>query len=343
MTQQTLFAAGQGGYTAYRIPTVLTLASGRVLAFCEGRRDSLGDAGNIDIVMRSGDGACFEAPRVIVSGGGDTVGNPSPVQDPATGRVHLLYNDNAADASEHLILQGRGERRCFVIYSDDEGESWSSPREITQQVKQADWTWYAFGPCHGIVLPSGRLMLGANHAVLDKENGCSGPYHSHVVYSDDHGESWHLGETMGAGTNECALAAFENGEVLINMRYIPFGGAENPFCRAQARALDGVHFSQTQLVPELTDPVCQGSLLTVQTERGEELLFSNACAQKREKLTIQRSNDHGHSFEIERCLTEGSSAYADMTQLPDGRIAVLAEVGGETAYERLDMYVFELK
>lgn len=342
MIHQTLFAAGENGYTAYRIPTILTLASGRVLVFCEGRRDSLGDTGNIDILMRAGDGECFDAQRVIVSGGGSTVGNPCPVQDPATGRVLLLYNSNAADAPEHLILKGQGERRCYVIFSEDEGESWSSPREITRSVKQANWTWYAFGPCHGAVLPSGRLMLGANHAVLDEENACSGPYLSHIVYSDDHGASWQLGEVMGEGTNECTLAAFEDGSVLINMRYIPFGDQENPFCRAQARALDGTHFSKTQLVPELPDPVCQGSLLTVRTAHGEELLFSNACSHSREKMTVQRSRDQGRSFTFERRITDGPSAYGDMAQLQDGRIALLAEVGDETAYERLEMYLFEL-
>ena len=76
MERQTLFACGDGGYSAFRIPTILTLSSGRVLVFCEGRRDGLGDSGRIDIMMRAGDGDRFGDMRVVVSGNGDTVGNP---------------------------------------------------------------------------------------------------------------------------------------------------------------------------------------------------------------------------------------------------------------------------
>ena len=53
MKRQTLFARGDGGYSAFRIPTILTLSSGRVLVFCEGRRDGLGDSGRI-LVRPSG-------------------------------------------------------------------------------------------------------------------------------------------------------------------------------------------------------------------------------------------------------------------------------------------------
>ena len=343
MEQQTLFACGEGGYSVFRIPTILTLSSGRVLVFCEGRRDGLSDSGRIDIMMRAGDGDHFDKMRVIVSGNGDTVGNPCPVQDSSTGRVFLLYNMNDADNPEPMILQGKGPRTVHVIYSDDEGETWSSPRDVTADVKLPGWTWYAVGPCHGVCLPSGRLMLGANHAVLDETSGHSGAYMSHTIYSDDHGETWHLGETVGIGTNECSLAAFSDGEVLINMRYIPYGGMENPHCRAQAWTVDGMHFSKAELMPALIDPVCQGSVLTVVTPRGEEVLLSNAHATAREKLTVQRSSDRGRTWSVERVMTEGPSAYSDMTRLPDGRIALIGETGRETPYEQLTLYTFPLK
>ena len=343
MERQTLFARGDGGYSAFRIPTILTLSSGRVLVFCEGRRDGLGDSGRIDIMMRAGDGDRFGDMRVVVSGGGDTVGNPCPVQDRSTGRVFLVYNRNDADKPEMEIMRGRGPRTVHVIYSDDEGETWSSPRDMTADVKPSGWTWYAVGPCHGVCLPSGRLMLGANHAVLDEAAGCSGPYMSHTIYSDDHGETWRLGESVGVCTNECSLAAFSDGEVLINMRHMPYGGAENPHCRAQAWAADGAHFSQAALMPALVDATCQGSLLTVTTPRGEEVLLSNARSTARENLTVQRSLDRGRTWTVERVIAGGPSAYSDMTRLPDDRIALIGETGDETPYERLTLYTFTLK
>ena len=47
-----LYTSGSGGYHTYRIPALVTTASGSLLAFCEGRRDGPDDHGKIDIVLR---------------------------------------------------------------------------------------------------------------------------------------------------------------------------------------------------------------------------------------------------------------------------------------------------
>src|SRR5262249_40480366 len=55
--QVPVFVAGQGGYHTYRIPSVIVTKAGTVLAFCEGRKNGRGDAGDIDLVLkRSFDG-----------------------------------------------------------------------------------------------------------------------------------------------------------------------------------------------------------------------------------------------------------------------------------------------
>ena len=45
--------------------------------------------------------------------------------------------------------------------SDDRGEHWSAPREITADTKRPDWTWYATGPGAGI-----RIEHGASRGRL---------------------------------------------------------------------------------------------------------------------------------------------------------------------------------
>ena len=344
-TKQTLFTAGSQGYHTYRIPTLITLRSGRVLAFCEGRRDSAGDSGSIDILLRaSDDGAAFGDLRVVVPGREDTVNNPSPVQDPSTGRVFLLYNTNKATEPESLILQGKGARGVMCVWSDDEGVNWSGPADLSAAIKRADWTWYAIGPCHGAVTPAGRLIFGCNHAVLDPDAGASGPYISHIIYSDDHGATWKLGADIAPGTNECSIAAFEDGGLLINTRYMEYRpGVEQPLCRTQAWSCDGgVTFHDWGLCEQLLDPACQGSVLAVHTDAGEEVLLTNAASARREALTLKRSTDRGISWRTERVLEPGPSAYSDITQLADGRIAVLCEAGEHSPYERIDLHVFEL-
>ena len=340
----TLFRQGDGAF-GYRIPTIAVLRSGRVLAFCEARRGSLSDSGSIDIVMRAGDGISFGPARTVVSGGTDTVGNPCPVQDPVTGRLFLVFNANDSDKPEELILRGKGPRSVLAVFSDDDGDTWSAPVDITPEVKRPFWTWYAVGPCHGAVLRGGRLAFGCNHAVLDPAQGRSGPYASHILYSDDRGESWHLGPDLAPGTNECSLAPFADGGVLASMRYIPFrGGEADSHCRALAYSADcGISFSGTVLRSDLTDPCCQGSLLTVYTNNGEEVLMSNASSVRRENLTVRRSRDRGESWKVERVIEPGPSAYSDMASLPDGRIALLCEAGDAGPYERIDLHVFSLR
>src|SRR5689334_15500291 len=46
------YAAGTDGYSAFRIPAVVAAKGGDLLAFAEGRHDGLGDAGNIDTVVK---------------------------------------------------------------------------------------------------------------------------------------------------------------------------------------------------------------------------------------------------------------------------------------------------
>ncbi len=335
MDQQILFYEGMEGYASFRIPTVLSLPGGRVIAFCEGRRDSDDDCGTIRIVARvSRDGGeSFGPLQVVCSHGEDTANNPCPVFDRRSGRLHLVYNTNLKKGRESLILKGEAPRTVHHVFSDDLGESWSAPRDITSQVKPESWTWYACGPCHGAQLPGGRLLIPCNHAVLKPEGNASGPYISHAIYSDDGGQSWQTGGDVGENTNECSLAPLGGERVYINMRSYHGKG-----CRAAAWSEDGGQSWQgLRLEERLPDPVCQGSVLAVDSERPEGLpilLFSNAPDPKeRVRLTLRKSRDGGRSWSRGTLIWDGPSAYSDLAALEDGRIGCLYEGGGEHAYE----------
>ena len=327
MQVQRLYETGNGPYWGYRIPSLITLPTGRVIAFSEARLAGIADNGTIDIVARvSDDGGNTFGPIFLAARYGEnTLNNPAPVYDRDTGVLWLLLNGNLKDDGEAKVLHEGAGRTVVCASSADGGLTWSPLSDLTPQVKRPDWTWYAMGPCHGAQLKSGRLIVPCNHAVKKPEGG-SGPYISHVIYSDDHGKTWQIGGDVGENTNECSLAQLPDGRLYINMRSYHGKGV-----RAAAWSEDeGASWHDLRLDAQLPDPVCQGSVLWA----NGVLYFSNAAdAHEREKLTIRKSTDGGVTWSAGTVIRPGPAAYSDLAPLPDGRIACLFESGEKDAYE----------
>lgn len=331
MEQQVLFTAGADGYHSYRIPALLATAGGRLLAFCEARRHSRADTGDIDIALRCSDdgGATWDAMRIIADAGPDVLGNPCPVQDRTTGRIWLPLNWNRATGGEDLILAGAAPRGVRLMYSDDEGASWSPPVDITAQVKRPDWTWYATGPGHGIQLRMGRLLIPCDHASGAPEPG-GAHYGSHVILSDDRGASWRIGGVLSGYLNECQAAELADGTVYLNMR--SYHGKHR---RAVAHSIDGGEtWSPVEWDEALVEPVCQAGLLAL-PDGG--VLFSNPASVSRENLTVRLSRDGCRTWPVAWTLHAGPSAYSDLALAPDGAICCLYERGNEHPYETITL------
>lgn len=216
--QTELWTRGVGGYHTYRIPALAVTSGGTVLAFCEGRRDSSSDTGQIDLLLRRSldGGVSWGDCSVVSTEPGFTTGNPAPVLDTTTGRMWLLLCRNPAEGTEDQIRQGLFDRTVWITYSDDDGVTWARASEITSSVKRHDWTWYATGPCHGIQLRCGRLVIPCDFRRRDQSDGRESR-HSHVILSDDHGETWRIGGIVDKeGTNESVAVELADGEVYLN-------------------------------------------------------------------------------------------------------------------------------
>ena len=337
LLQETLFTSGDGRYHTYRIPALAVSARGTVLAFAEGRKHGRGDAGDIDLILRRSfdNGRTWAQIQVVVTEAGMTCGNPCPVVERQTGTVWLLFCKNLADGGETLICEGKAPRTVWITHSVDDGQTWTEPREITESVKDPLWTWYATGPCHGIQLDTGRLVVPCDHIVglhLDRSRD---PYHSHVIYSDDRGATWQLGGNVEAGTNECAVAQLYDGSLYINCRN-HVGGTR----RAVARSHDqGQTFAQFEWDQTLIEPVCQGSLESL---TGGQLLFANPASTRRERMTVRLSSDGGRTWPTAQTLHPGPAAYSDLAALPNGELCCLYENGDGQPYEMLTLARFNL-
>ncbi|MGY6025155.1 sialidase family protein [Streptomyces spinosirectus] len=346
MTEATVpFRAGRGGYASYRIPAVVATAEGTLLAFCEGRVNSPSDHGHIDIVLRrSTDGGRTWGPlRVAASNGTGLAGNPAPIALD-TGRVLLVHVRSAATASEDLIVRGKVKdadgRRVWLQHSDDDGVTWSGPREITRQVKRAGWRWYATTPGHGIQLSTGRVVVPGNHTLPPSgtDAGDEARYNGgHCLLSDDRGETWSLGYVDDTpdgyiNANETTAAELPGGSVYFNTRT----DSTSPGNRADARSGDGGQTLRTGFRPQagLDGPVCQGSLLHLRDP--DVLLFSGpACPSARALMTLRASTDGGITWRPV-CTVDGlPAAYSDLVRIDASTVGLLYETGDFGAYERI--------
>jgi len=338
LDERDIFVAGEHGYHTFRIPALISTKQGTGLAFCEGRKHSGSDSGDIDVVLRrSTDGGRTWGPiQVVADDGPNTFGNPCAIVDRDTGTIWLLLTHNLGQDRESEIVNqtGQGTRSVLVTYSRDEGLTWAPIKSITEQVKRPDWTWYATGPGVGIPLRSGRLVIPCDHI----EAGTT-RYYSHVIYSDDHGKTWQIGGRAGPQVNECQVVERSDGTLLLNMR--SHAGKQ---CRALSTSDDGgLTWPEVTLAPELVDPVCQASLIRSDAgTRTPLLLFSNPASTRREKVTVRVSADEGLTWPLAQELHTGPSAYSCLGELADGSFACLYERGEKSPYEKITLARFKL-
>lgn len=343
VTKTTVFQRGDGGYHSFRIPALIVSPKGTLLAFAEARKNNLGDSGNIDLVLkRSKDnGKTWSELSVLWNDGENTCGNPCPVIDQSTGRIWLPLTWNHGEDHEKQIKDktSRDTRRVYMSYSDDDGESWKTPYEITKTTKKPEWTWYATGPGNGIQLTrgayKGRLVIPCDHNVTLEGKVVR---RTHAIYSDDHGKSWRLSQPIGEKTNECAVVELVDGRLLMNMR--SYHGKNR---RAIAVSEDGgATWSDVSLDSTLIEPVCQASLIRVRfPEAGKsgQILFSNPASKKREKMTVRLSEDDGKTWSASRLVMPGSAAYSSLALLSDRQVGLLYERDG---YQKIEFITFDL-
>ncbi|MBO8193216.1 exo-alpha-sialidase [Streptomyces oryzae] len=348
------FRAGSEGYASFRIPAVVRAPDGALLAFAEGRRDSAQDSGAIDIVgKRSTDGGRSWGALSVVARYSDedgdgaaqgTAGNPAPVTL-ADGRVLLVFVRSAADATEERIRRGEvGDaegRRVWTQFSEDNGASWSAPRDITAAVKKPDWRWYATTPGHALQLSSGRILVPANHSTpptLPGDDGTEGRYNGgHDLLSDDGGANWRIGYVDDnpdgwINVNETTAAELTDGTVYFNTR----NDSDAPAHRADARSTDGGETLTAPFAPQdnLTAPVVEASVL--QLRDPDVLLFSAPSRpDTRYRMSVRASTDGGTTWREAHTVDDRRAAYSDLVRADEEAVGLLYETGQDSAYETI--------
>lgn len=353
----TVFESGMDGYASFRIPAMVKLKTGQLIAFAEGRVEGAGDYGNVDLVykMSVDSGKTWGGLQIAVDYDKLQAGNPAPVVDLLDprypdGRLFLFYN--TGDNHENEVRKGNGLREVWYISSTDQGLSWTEPVNITTAVHrpnqphrnpaynfEEDWRTYANTPGQAMQFVSGdyagRIFVAANHSSGDPQpNGRD--YQAHGYYSDDHGSTFHLSPTIPLpGSNESMAAQISENGLYMNSRNQQ-GNVKQRIVSYSPNG--GTSWTSSHYDPHLPDPVNQGSTTSILLDDGRFLLaFCNtADTLKRNNLTLRLSKDGGKTWFFNKLIASapkdypGSSyaAYSDLVFIRPNNIGVLYEFDG---------------
>ena len=281
--------------------------SRNVLVFCEAREGDGSDANcPHSIYMKKSDngGKSFGDNVVLVPSHGNCYVNPVPVYDHSSRRLFLFFAQNMGNTST----------QNYVMYSDNEGATWSHPQNITAALSDDEnCRFHLPGPGHGIQLKNGRLIVQFWHRsygidVPTEERG----YCVSFLYSDDGGKSWNHSPFFGRDclANESRITETDdrliwNARVMTSDRY-------------ESYSYDGGQ-SWTEFAPSSIPPArrCDSSQVSLSAQNGYEntVLFSHISSiDKRRDMEILISRDGGHTYDDKLSLMVGDAmpGYSDM-------------------------------
>lgn len=327
--ETVVFQSGTEGFNTYRIPSLLKTKKKTLLAFAEARENE-SDAANNSIVLKSSEdqGITWSQTKVIAKPDGGSYNNPCVVE---TGNKLILHFQHYPKGTyEYNVEPGfSGEKivSAYQIESEDNGKTWTAPRDITSQIKPPKASTIASGPGIGIKLEyyKGRILMPYNFRAGNR-------WWVYAAISDDQGKTWRRGNfplsAKGVNANEVQFAELSDGKIFLNARN---QGATKTRCIATSTN-GGLDFSPIQLEPNLVDPVCQGSLIS--TNNGKTLYFSHPNSNKaRENGTIWKSKDQGETWNLAADRIPGSFQYSSLQLIQPNTLGLLFERVNDKKYQ----------
>ena len=246
--------------------------------------------------------------------------------------------------SEKNIFRVSNTNYLWMSYSDDDGKTWSAPKDITHGIRK-DWMHFlGTGPGTGIALRTGphkgRLVIPVY--TTNNVSYLSGSQSSRVIYSDDHGETWQAGEAVndnrpvgnqtihsstmnnpGAQNTESTVVQLNNGDLKLFMR-----GLTGDLQVATSHDGGATWDKEIKRYPQVKDVYVQMSAIHTMHEGKEYILLSNAGGPGRNNglVHLARVEEDGQlTWLHHHLIQEGEYAYNSLQQIGPDEFGLLYE------------------
>ena len=246
--------------------------------------------------------------------------------------------------SEKNIFRVSNTNYLWMSYSDDDGKTWSAPKDITHGIRK-DWMHFlGTGPGTGIALRTGphkgRLVIPVY--TTNNVSYLSGSQSSRVIYSDDHGETWQAGEAVndnrpvgnqtihsstmnnpGAQNTESTVVQLNNGDLKLFMR-----GLTGDLQVATSHDGGATWDKEIKRYPQVKDVYVQMSAIHTMHEGKEYILLSNAGGPGRNNglVHLARVEENGELTWLKHNpIQSGKFAYNSLQDLGNGEYGLLYE------------------
>lgn len=328
-----VWAPGEAGAASYRIPGVVRLDDGTLVASIDRRKNSDYDLPeNIDVEVKISrdNGRSWSTPITVARGTADHgYGDAAMVSDGKT--IYMVMV--AGSGLWNYPTYAKKPLEMYFTQSTDGGRSWTPVREISREVYTDRYpNGGFFGSGNGLITSRGRICFVA---AMRTDARWGGRMDNVVVYSDDQGKSWKSSPVARVNGDEAKIAELANGDLIISSRNRAGGANDRTFVVSSDH---GETWSRPGTWTQLKGNACNASLTRYSLARegkGKKniLLHTLLHSGRREKLTLFLSEDDGRSWPVSRLLCEGEAAYSELVVFPDGSIGIISEENDRPAYD----------
>lgn len=185
--------------------------------------------------------------------------------------------------SDRSFLQVHQTSYLWFTYSEDGGENWTSPKDISMDVAD-DWMMFlGVSPGRGLQLPTGRLLVPIYFTTDNADDIYDLREHAALIYSDDFGETWDRSKSVNdfgdynsllgkvkTNTSESQIVRLNDGTLIL-------------FSRTTSDKLvysysydDGQSFGESLVETDFeSEPFCMVSICKYDRDGKQYILVSN--------------------------------------------------------------------